>query len=452
MDEAKGISKKLIDFIYYLKYEDLPSNVILQAKRCLLDYLGVVLGGSATETANKMRLFLSKFNDNPEVTVIGYHKKTDLFKAALVNGITSHVLELDDGHRYATVHAGAAIISALLPLIEKQKDINGKEAIVSLVAGYETALIIGRSIHPSHRERGFHATATCGTIGAAMAASKALRLTKKEMSNALGMAGSSASGLLQFLEDGSELKQFHPGKAALNGLLSAYLAQSGLTAPENILEGKRGFLKAETDKYDIPDVNNLGKRYAIMDVYFKPYAACRHCHAPIEAILNIYNKYNLKINEIEKIIISTYKSAVDGHSNPCPHSVVGAKMSVPFSIAVAMKTGWAGPKEFAPNFFDDPEILEITKKIEVKEDPSLSILVPERRPAIIEIFTKTGNKIVERVDFPKGEPENPISYNELKRKFRELASYSRSKVEMEKIIEIVEDVENKIRSIFQFIN
>jgi len=452
MDNEKGISKFIVDFIFNLKYEDLPSKVILQVKRCLLDYIGVVLGGSVTETANKMHLFLSKFNDNPEVTVIGYNKKSELLKAALVNGITSHVLELDDGHRYATVHAGAAIISALLPLIEKQKDINGKVATVSLLAGYETALMIGKSIHPSHRDRGFHATATCGTIGAAMAASKFLDLSKQEMSNALGLAGSSACGLLQFLEDGSELKQFHPGKAALNGLVSAYLAQSGITAPGDILEGERGFLRAETDSYDTSGIYSLGKKYAILDVYFKPYAACRHCHAPIEAALNIHQKYNLKISEIKRIVVYTYKSAVDGHRDSHPNSIVGAKMSVPFSVAVTIKTGLAGPKEFTSDFYKDPEILKLAGIVEVKEDSSLSILVPNKRPAIIEIFTKTGKKIVERIDFPKGEPENPITDEELKRKFMELASYSLSQEYIKKIIEIVADIENRIMDIFKFLN
>lgn len=452
MSCKKGISELLVDFLYHLNYDNLPSEVIHQAKRCLLDYLGVVLEGSTTETAKKVRTFLSKFGDEAKITAIGYRRKTDIFKASLANGITSHVLELDDGERRASVHPGSAVISTLLPLVE-QENIDGRRAIVGMVVGYEIAIRIGRAIQPSHRSCGFHATATCGTFGAAMAASKVLNLSEKEMSCALGIAGTSASGLLQFLEDGSEIKQYHPGKAALCGLLAAYLAQSGFTAPNNILEGERAFFQSASDEYNVSEcINSLGKKFAILDVYFKPYAACRHCHAPIEAILNIRSKKDVRVDKVEKINVLTYKSAVDGHNNPYPQSLVGAKMSVPFSVAVALKTGRAGPKEFTPASFNNSEILNLAKRVEVKEEPALTNLVPGKRPAIVEIITKDGNKFRERVDLPKGEPENPITDEEIKKKFVELASCCRSKEEIANILEIVENTEEKIGKIFQYLS
>jgi len=451
MSSKKGVSELLVNFLYNLNYNNLPSEVIDQAKRCLLDYLGVVLAGSTTETAKKIQTFLSKFNDEGNITAIGYQRKTDIFKASLANGITSHVLELDEGHRRSTVHSGSAVISTLLPLVE-QENIDGRIAIVGIVAGYETAIRIARAIQPSHRSCGFHATATCGTFGAAMAASKVLNLSEKEMSCALGIAGTSASGLQQYLEDGSEIKQYHPGKAALCGLLAAYLAQSGLTAPNNILEGKLAFFQAASDEYNTSEItNNLGHKFSIIDVYFKPYAACRHCHAPIEAIINIRSKNNVEVNKVENINVSSYKSAVDGHTNPYPQSEVGAKMSLPFSVAVALKAGSASPKEFTSDVFNNSEILNLAKKVEVHEEPELTHLYPDKRPAIVEIVTKDGNKFRERVDFPKGEPENPLSDNEIINKFMNLASCCRSKEEISNILKIVENTENKIGKIFQFL-
>jgi 2-methylcitrate dehydratase PrpD len=451
MTSRKGVSELLVNFLYNLNYNDLPSEVIDQAKKCLLDYLGVVLAGSATETAKKMQAFLSRFNDEKNITAIGYRRKTDIFKASLVNGITSHALELDEGHRRSTVHSSAAVISTLLPLVE-QENIDGMKAIAAIVAGYETTIRIGRAIQPSHRNRGFHATATCGTFGAAMTASKVLNLTEKEMSCALGIAGTSASGLQQYLEDGSEIKQYHPGKAALCGILAAYLAQSGVTAPNNILEGKLAFFQSASDNYNISEItNNLGDKYSILEVYFKPYAACRHCHAPIEAVINIRSKKNIEVDNVEKINVLTYKSAVDGHTNPYPQSEVGAKMSLPFSVAVALKTGRASPKEFTPVFFNNLEVLNLAKIVEAQEEPELSHLYPDKRPAIVEIVTKDGNKFRERVDFPKGEPENPLSDKEIIKKFTDLASCCRSKEEISKIMEIVENSEEKIGKIFQFL-
>jgi 2-methylcitrate dehydratase PrpD len=269
----------------------------------------------------------------------------------------------------------------LLPLVE-QENIDGRRAIVSIVVGYETAIRIGRAIQPSHRSCGFHATATCGTFGATMAASKALNLSAKAMSCALGIAGTSASGLQQYLVDGSEIKQYHPGKAALCGLLAAYLAQSGLTAPKNILEGKLAFLQSASKEYNVAEITNrLGNEYSIMDVYFKPYAACRHCHAPIEAIINIRGKKNVGVDAVKQVYVLTYKSAVDGHINPNPRSEVGAKMSVPFSVAVALKAGSAGPKKFTAEFYKNPEILNLANRVEVKEEPALSHLYPDRQRA-----------------------------------------------------------------------
>ena len=447
-----GTSELLVHFLHQLHYEDLPSEVVRQAKRCLLDYLGVILAGSTTETAKKLCIFLSKFDNKAKITAIGYRKKTDIFKASLVNGITSHVLELDDGHRRATVHNGSAVFSALLPLVE-QAGIDGKSAIVAIVAGYETAIRIGKAVQPSHRSRGFHATATCGTFGAAMAASKALNLSEKEMSCALGIAGTSASGLLQFLEDGSEIKQYHPGKAALSGLLAAYLAQSGLTAPNNILEGKRAFFQATTDGYNESEITNgLGNQFSILDVYFKPYAACRHCHAPIEAILNMRSKKDIGVDKVEKINVITYKSAVDGHCDTNPQSEVGAKMSVPFSVAVALKTGWAGPREFTSASFTNSEILNLAKRVVVQEASELTHLVPDKRPAIVEIITKDGDTFRERVDLPKGEPENPATDEEIIKKFVDLASCCRSQDELANILDIVENTEEKIGKIFRFLS
>ena len=451
MSSKKGVSELLVNFLYNLTYDDLPSEVVNQAKRCLLDYLGVVLAGSTTETAKKTRTFLSKFNGDANVTAIGNRRKTDIFKAALVNGITSHALELDEGHRRSTVHSGASVISTLLPLVE-QENTDGRRAIVALVAGFETAIRIGTAIQPSHRSCGFHATATCGTFGAAMAASKILNLSEKEMSCALGIAGTSASGLQQYLEDGSEIKQYHPGKAALCGLLAAYLAQSGLTAPNNILEGKLGFCKSTSVEYNMPEIiYDLGSKFSIIDVYFKPYAACRHSHAPIDAIISIRSKENIEVDNIEKVNVLTYHSAVDGHADPHPQSTVGAKMSTPFSVAVALKTGRAGPEEFTPSFFNNPEVINLAKRIAVQEDPELTRLYSDRRPAIVEIITKDGNKFQERVDFPKGEPENPLSDKELIKKFTDLASCCRSKEEIASILEIVENTEKKIGNIFQLL-
>lgn len=448
----KGPSESLADFVYHLSYESLPPEVVHQAKRCLLDYLGVALIGSTTETAEKARTFLSRFGSEGNNTVFGYGIKTEFFKATLINGITAHVTELDDGERRSTVHPGSSIIPALLSTAEKE-NADGRNVITALVAGYETALRIGRAIQPFHRNRGFHATATCSTFGAAMAAAKVLNLSREETASALGLAGTSASGLLQFLEDGSDIKQYHPGKAACNGAMAAYLAASGFTGSSQVLEGKRAFLAATTDDCKVSEITDgLGKRFAILDVYFKPYAACRHCHAPIEAVLNMRDTHGVRTEDVKTIQVWTYKSAVDGHQDPCPQTVTGAKLSLPFSVAVALDTGWAGPREFTPEFFHHARVLELAKKVVVTEEPALSSLVPGKRAAIVELLTHNGDILRERIDLPKGEPENPLTDEELQRKFTGLASSCRSQKQIESLLNIVENTEERFGELFPFLS
>lgn len=443
-----GPSKMLAGFCSRLRYEDLPAGVVGQAKRCLLDYLGATLGGSATETGAKVRAFLGKFDDKGGATAIGHGRKADLFRAALANGITSHVLEMDDGERRSAVHAASAVMSALLPLAE-QNEMGGRRAIAAIVAGYETAIRLGRAVQPSHRESGFHSTATCGTFGAAMAAANALGLQENEASAALALASASASGFLQFLSDGSEMKQYHPGKAAVCGLLAACAAQSGLTAPEDILEGERGFFRSMSDVPKPSEcTDGLGAAYAILDVYFKPYAACRHCHAPIEAALKIRSGSGTTPEQITKIAVSTYKAAVDGHMDRRPDSPTGAKMSLPYCVAVALTTGWAGIKEFTPEYFNDPGILKCTDMVEVKEDEALTSLYPGKRPALLEIFSKDGRQFKVFVEIPKGDPESPLSDGEIKKKFVELGSVCRSENESQRICSVVENVEERFAELF----
>lgn len=445
---GNAVSKALIRHCWQLEYEDLPEPAVRQAKRCLLDYLGAAFGGSGTETAKKVRAFLSKFDVGEHVAAIGHGRKTDALRAALANGITSHVLEMDDGERRSTVHPASAVMSAVLPLAE-QRRIAGKRAIAAIVAGYEAAIRLGRAVQPSHRACGFHSTATCGTFGAAVAAAKVLELGERETSAAFALAGTSASGLLEFLSGGGEMKQFHPGKAAMCGLVAAHLAQCGFAAPEDILEGDRGFFRSMSEDFHPAEcLEHLGEKWAILAVYFKPFAACRHCHAPIEGAIRIRERRRIALDQIAKISVSTYKQAVDGHAENRPQSSTAAKMSLPYCVAVALKTGWAGTEEFEPACFRDPEVLRLSGMVEVCEDEALTKLVPGKRSAIVVLTLKDGRSFREHVEVPKGEPENPLSDDEIEQKFMSLASSSRTPECLKEIRAVVENMEDRLDELF----
>ncbi len=314
IEVSKNITDLFIDSLYSLSQADYPDSVILQAKKCFLDYLGVTLSGASMNKAkynNLLECLGSAVND---ATVIGLGSKTTILNAALINGISAHVAELDDGVRFGMLHPGAPVISALLPLSEYES-ISGRDFIKGLITGYEAAIRLATAIQPSHKELGYHATATCGQVGAAIGAAVALQLTQSQMKNALSASVTGASGLLKVFADGSELKPYNAGQAAQNGLAAALMARAGFSGPDDILGGETGFITLNSEKHDLKHLQDANSKYSIEKVYFKPYAACRHCHPAIEAALAIRSKYAIRPDQIETLNIRTYRWAVEGHDH-----------------------------------------------------------------------------------------------------------------------------------------
>lgn len=438
-----------IDGLYSLSQEPLSAEIISQAKKCLLDYLGGTLAG-AKILEKKGNSFLDFFQPSSGTSrIIGLGRKTSLENAVFFNGLNAHVAELDDGERFGMIHPGAPIFSTLLPLAEKDK-INGGDFLRGSVVGYEAALRLAGAIQPSHKEFGFHATGTCGTTGAAIAVASALKLSKKKFKNTFSASVSSASGILKVTDDLSELKPFNSGRAALNGLFSVFMARSGFEGPKNILDGEKGFFSVFAPKFN-PSMleRRTGDQLTIKNVYFKPYAACRHAHPAIEATLKILKENDLKKNEIKKIKIITYRFAIKGHDHTVIDGPSSAKMSIPYSVAAALNWGKAGLEEFGPEKIRDPEVIALTKKVEVVGDKDLDKQVPNKRPAVVEIETLDGKIFKTKVELPKGEPENPLSLEDIEEKFLSLAGYAKkTEGEAREIINYVEKLESNLVNLF----
>lgn len=402
------ITKKFADFIADINYHDLPEDVIKKAKFCFLDFLGVTLRGSKTKSAFAVNKIIKKDKD---CTVIG-HGKSTILDSALANGVAAHSLDMDDGSRMAHLHPGACVIPAALSICEAY-DKKGKEFISSIVAGYEIAISLGMFVNPGHRNRGFHSTGTCGTFGAAAAACKALNLNKKQTINALGLAGTQASGLLESDHAGSMGKHLHAGKAAQSGVLSAFLSKEGFTGASTIIEGKEGFLSAMAKSNTVKKHFKLGN-FHILNVYFKKYPVCRHLHSTIDAALNIINDNDLKSGDIQKIRVKTYKLAAN-HDNYDPLTIEALKQSLPISLSIALKNKDLNPDNLEIN----EDVAEISSKIVIECSKNLDELYPHRRPSEVMIQTDI-QSYCNRVDLPKGEPENQFSKYELLDKFYNL--------------------------------
>ncbi len=392
------------------KSQQVTQSVFQQAHGVLLDYLGVSVSGLRYIRKRRPELFESLFDKSePE--------------NALMAGFCAHVLELDDGHRHGMIHLGASIISAVLASV-KNKELSSSRVLRGIIIGYEAAVRCARAIQPGHKVRGYHVSGTCGTIGSAMGIAFACGYNYEQLKSTLACAVSSAAGVLEIQEQESELKPYNVGRAALDGWVAAQMGRLALPGPDDILGGKHGFMATMTDTPHpefLTDFSN-GK-YAIEGIYQKVHAACRHCHPAIDATLSLRKDLRFALDRVEKIEVHTYKLAVGSHDHTDIRGISSAKLSTPFSVALALVRGSVGYADFNEDNLQDYWIKDITHKVKVLEDDEFTRLSPAVRGARVVLYLR-GNEMYEsQCLYPKGEPENPLSKQELEDKFRGLAQY-----------------------------
>jgi len=402
----------------------IPATVIQRTKRAFLDYIAVTCAGAKFQEERLKKYFDFAEPEEGRFKALGTGKCFVLKEAVFLNGLNGHALDLDDGTNSGIIHLGSPIFSLLIPLAQRYEN-TVDEVLAAAVIGYETSYTMAVSIQPEHKTMGYHATGTCGVIGAAVAASYMLGFSEEERFQAFAAACVSATGMLKVLDDGSELKPYNVAKASILSLTSLQLAKSGFKGHPDPLGGNRGFLKMMTGREDVElKPTLLNGTYAIMKSYTKPYASCRYTHPSVEGAIRLHKKYGIKESDVNKIVVKTYDLAVSGHDHVNILGPYSAKMSIPYATAVALIYGKAGLEEFSEEKVKQESILELTRKISVLADESLSKNFPIIQAAIIEIISKDG-VFEERVDFPKGEPENPLSDTEFRERYDELMRYAK---------------------------
>lgn len=399
----------------------MPCRLYDHVRRHLLDYIGVALAGAAMQN-EKVQKLLDSMQEG-SYRIIGCNRSADFYSALFINGINAHYLELDDGHRLGMLHLEAPIYTALLSLYEKEK-ITQTDFFRGIVIGYEVAIRLAISIQPSHKLKGYHATGTCGTVGVAAAIATALHFDNLKLKNSISASLTSAAGLLEMIVGDSELKPYNVGRAVIDGFVATCSGIAGFNAPDDALGGKRGFLSVMSDNPNIKILLNFeSDRYMIEDSYMKSYAACRHLHPAIEAALLIAKTENFDFKKVDAITVDTYHLAVFGHDHQKITSINSAKMSIPYSVAVALINKSANMEDYSAENISNEDILDLAKKVNVRDSEELTRLCPDRRVSKVSVLLKDGTEIKQRVDYPKGEPENPLSQQDLEDKFRRLAMY-----------------------------
>jgi len=416
----KTIAKVLSEELLALEFNGLPQPIVQFSCITFLDWIGAALAGTAEDSVNILLQVLPQTDLSPEATILPTARKGLALFAALVNGAASHSKEVDDFHKTSMVHLGATVIPAVLALAEKMHA-SGKEFITSLVSGFEVGIRVGEAVNPSHWEF-WHPSGTCGTFAAFASCGRLLRLSPQEMTFGFGIAGTQAAGF-RFYEGMN--KHLHPGKAAMNGLLSALLAKKGFTGDEHVFEGETGFCKAMAREWNLEKITAalplVPRNFRSLENSYKPYASCRHTHSAIDAVLKIVKTHALGPGEIKSIRCRTYSAATRLLKDPTVRDSFSAKFSLPFCIAVAVKDRKVELNSFSPPKLWDHEVRSLMERIQVEVDPSLEKLYPEKWPAEVEIVRKEGQSLRERVDYPKGDPENPMSLEDMIEKYQDLA-------------------------------
>ncbi len=417
-----NISEDVVDFILR-KEAGIDESIIDTVWPCILDYLGCAIAGSYM-MQNEIKELDTNLGGAGNIPIIGCRRRSNPLSATLINGMEAHVAELDDGYRYGMLHPGAPVLSALLTAASVGIIKDGRSFIKGIIMGYEIACRLAEAIQPGHKLKGYHATATCGTVSSAIAVGIAADYTRQQLLQTLSAAVTSASGVLEMIDAPSQLKPYNVGRAALNGYISAGVGKIGLSGPKDPLGGNRGFFKSMAEDVNQEALLAEESGCKFQQRYTKAYAACRHCHSAIEAALMLADTYGFEEHEVRSIDIHTYKLAIYGHDQRCVSSVSGAKMSTPFSVAAAIITGNAGLETFTEENVHNEVIQSLASKVHVLEDKQLTEISPGKRSAIVDINLKNGKTLRQTVDHPLGEPENPISEEELQKKFFSLGRYA----------------------------
>lgn len=418
---------KIANYLSETKLEEISSNTLTSIRYCLLDALGCGLLGSITPEAHQIVSSLKDFYQPAGSPVWGTPYNFSPDNTAFICGAFCHMRELDDVH-YSIVHPGSVCVPASYA-VAHLKQLKMGDLMLSILCGVEAMIKISKGInYIEHRKRGWHGTATCGSFGSAASVGKLFDFNREQMCNALALAGSRTGGTWAFSVDGAMSKRLHPGLAARDGVLSAYLAAQNITGPKYILEAEDGgFYNATSFDWDLKKVEDHKEdSWGINEVEYKWYASCKSVHSPLEAARQIYYKINKKnIEDISEVSVEVNNSAFKMAGRMYnPKSVISAQLSIPYGIALGLMGRDGGAEDYTFELLEDDKIFELASKIQVKSSKKFDDLRSEtnKSGAKVTVIWKDGTIYQSEVDSPKGSLENPLSGEDIENKFIKLAS------------------------------
>ncbi len=445
--KEKQLAEVLAEFIVSHRYQDLPPETIAKVKQYVIDVVGCIVGGSREDQARIVLEVMKAMGGTPESSVFAQGFKSSTMTAAFVNGTMGHLFDFDDDHREGTMHPTIAVFPAVFALAEKLGK-SGEDLIRALILGLEVMIRVGETFLGKSYYQGFHPTGTCGVFGSAAACAALLDLDAKRTTYALGLAGSFTAGTQEWSTEGSWQKPLQAGHPAMFGVLCALLAEREFIGARTVFEGPNGFIRAHSfrDIFDYDRITKgLGRKWEMLDTSIKVHACCRFSGPVADCALDLYQQ-GVRANNVERIVarvcdfsIRTLCTPPEPKYRPITH--VDAQFSIPWAVAVAISKNRTGPAEFTESALNDPEVLDVASKVTAEVDPAAEAVYPEKYPSTLVATLRDGRTVTAHVEYPKGDPENPVSMDDIVRKFNYLTEKYFDQGRRKEVIEAITELE-----------
>lgn len=408
------VTRILAKYLVSARLSDIPEPVRKEAARTLLNWVGCAIGGSRNEAVSIAVDSLSPFFGDEQASLLGRTEKPDMLHAALINGISSHILDYDDTHLRTVIHPAGPVVSAILALSEFQP-VSGADFLNAMILGIETECRIGNAVYPAHYDIGWHITGTTGVFGAAAASCKLLGVSEQQMVWALGIAATQPVGLREMF--GTMTKSFHPGRAAQNGLTAALLASKSFTSSVHGIEAKTGWANVLSTERNYAEITEkLGQTYEVSLNTYKPFACGVVIHPAIDGSIQLRDEYHLTAEQIDRIDLKVHPLVLELTGKKTPQTGLEGKFSVYHAVAIAIVEGAGGERQFSDRAVRDPQVIALRDRVTATIDPTV-----KEDQVRITITLKDGRKLDKFVEHAVGSVTNPMSDGALEAKFTALA-------------------------------
>ena len=438
-----GYTTRLAEYAAGLRYEDVPPEVKQRVKDCITDTVAVILYGGKLPWSQIVIAHARRTGPGGKSHILGTGGMTvHAPSAALAHGAMTHAFELDNlTNPDSGAHPGASMFSSGLA-VAQERGSSGRDLVTGMAAGAEVMIRVGRAAKGTLEPRGFHAPGTTGPFGGAVTVGHLLQLDAGKMTNALGIAGSLSSGLLEFAHSktGGMVKKLHLGRAAESGVLAASLASEGFTGPETVLEGESGYLHAFCNDHDTAELTRgLGQDYAAMTIMMKRFACHITAHRPVEAMLDLKNEYKFSAADVETITVTGNQRMATTNNIPAPPDVLLAQYSIPFSVALSLYRNPIDPDSFDDNVHRDPQILAMAARVRMVAAPGQE---REDLTSTVAVMLKDGRTLTRRVTEFSGTPARPLDRAGLREKFL-LLTKRFPRADMERLFDRLQNIETE---------